>query len=148
LDGNVVHHQMLPRLSLRDIPEVVAFMGPKNQGRDPSRACAGQQRSLWVRGIAVPTVDDFETPLGRTPIDASALAKIVDLPFVLRNDAPHAPEHALEVELPFLQMLLSTFRIVPLIVGDAATRFAVRRDLTSGRAWSRIISRRASPAQS
>jgi AmmeMemoRadiSam system protein B len=32
------------------------------------------------------------------------------------------PEHALEVELPFLQMLLSTFRIVPLIVGDAAAQ--------------------------
>jgi MEMO1 family protein len=61
----------------------------------------GPAHYLPVRGIAAPTVDDFETPLGRTPIDASALAKIVDLPFVLRNDAPHAPEHALEVELPF-----------------------------------------------
>jgi AmmeMemoRadiSam system protein B len=82
----------------------------------------GPAHYLPVRGIAAPAVDDFETPLGRTPIDASALAEIVDLPFVLRNDAPHVPEHALEVELPFLQMLLSTFRIVPLIVGDAATQ--------------------------
>jgi AmmeMemoRadiSam system protein B len=79
----------------------------------------GPAHYLPVRGIAVPTFDDFETPLGRAPIDAPALAKVVDLPFVLRNDAPHAPEHALEVELPFLQVLLPSIHIVPLIVGDA-----------------------------
>ena len=75
-----------------------------------------------TRGIAAPTVDDFETPLGQTLIDAAALAKVADLPFVVRSDAPHAPEHALEVELPFLQMLLPSFRIVPLVVGDAAAQ--------------------------
>jgi AmmeMemoRadiSam system protein B len=32
---------------------------------------------------------------------------------------PHAPEHALEVELPFLQSVLASFRIVPLVAGDA-----------------------------
>ena len=40
-------------------------------------------------------------------------------PITLR---PHAPEHALEVELPFLQMLLASFQIVPLVVGDAAAQ--------------------------
>ena len=54
------------------------------------------------------------------PIDAEALRKIADLPFVIRADAPHAPEHALEVELPFLQTLLGSFQLVPLVVGDAA----------------------------
>jgi MEMO1 family protein len=33
--------------------------------------------------------------------------------------APHAPEHSLEVELPFLQALLGSFAVVPLLVGDA-----------------------------
>jgi MEMO1 family protein len=59
-------------------------------------------------------------PRGQTPVDAAALAKVADLPFVVRSDAPHAPE--LEVELPFLQMLLASFRIVPLVVGDAAAQ--------------------------
>ena len=63
-------------------------------------------------------------PRGQTPVDAAALAKVADLPFVVRSDAPHAPEHALEVELPFLQMLLASFRIVPLVVGDAAAQSA------------------------
>ena len=80
----------------------------------------GPAHYLQVRGIAGPTVDAFETPLGRVPIDVEALRKIADLPFVIRADAPHAPEHALEVELPFLQTLLRSFQLVPLVVGDAA----------------------------
>jgi AmmeMemoRadiSam system protein B len=80
----------------------------------------GPAHYLQVRGIAGPTVDAFETPLGRVPIDVEALRQIADLPFVIRADAPHAPEHALEVELPFLQTLLRSFQLVPLVVGDAA----------------------------
>src|SRR5215468_5873995 len=80
----------------------------------------GPAHYVHLRGIAAPTVDAFETPLGRVPVDKSALSTIADLPFVVRSDAPHAPEHALEVELPFLQTLLASFRVVPLVVGDAA----------------------------
>ncbi|MGO9686897.1 MAG: AmmeMemoRadiSam system protein B [Beijerinckiaceae bacterium] len=82
----------------------------------------GPAHYLHVRGIAAPTVDAFETPLGRVPIDVEALHMIADLPSVIRADAPHAPEHALEVELPFLQTALGSFRVVPLLVGNAAPR--------------------------
>jgi Memo-like protein len=82
----------------------------------------GPAHYLHVHGIAAPTVDAFDTPLGRVPIDVEALRKIADMPFVIRADAPHAPEHALEVELPFLQTLLGSFQLVPLVVGDAAPR--------------------------
>jgi AmmeMemoRadiSam system protein B len=40
--------------------------------------------------------------------------------FVTRTNAPHAPEHVLEVELPFLQTVLPSFQVVPLVVGDVA----------------------------
>jgi len=80
----------------------------------------GPAHYLHVHGIAAPTVDAFQTPLGRVPNDVEALHKIADLPSVIRADAPHAPEHALEVELPFLQTLLGSFQLVPLLVGDAA----------------------------
>ena len=82
----------------------------------------GPAHYLHVHGIAAPTVDAFETPLGRVPIDVEALHKIADLPSVIRADAPHAPEHALEVELPFLQSVLASFRVVPLLVGDAVPK--------------------------
>jgi MEMO1 family protein len=77
----------------------------------------GPAHFVPVRGIAAPTVDAFETPLGRVPVDRHALSDIADL--VIEADAPHAPEHSLEVELPFLQMLLPSFAVVPLVIGDA-----------------------------
>ncbi|HEX2727435.1 MAG TPA: AmmeMemoRadiSam system protein B [Beijerinckiaceae bacterium] len=36
-----------------------------------------------------------------------------------RSDRPHAPEHAIEVELPFLQHVLPAFDLVPLVAGNA-----------------------------
>jgi MEMO1 family protein len=80
----------------------------------------GPAHFVPVRGIAAPTVDAFETPLGCVPVDREALSAIADLPFVVEADAPHAPEHSLEVELPFLQALLGSFAVVPLVIGDAA----------------------------
>jgi AmmeMemoRadiSam system protein B len=79
----------------------------------------GPAHFVPVRGIAAPTVDAFETPLGCVPVDRDALAAIADFPFVVEADAPHAPEHSLEVELPFLQALLGSFAAVPLVIGDA-----------------------------
>jgi MEMO1 family protein len=79
----------------------------------------GPAHYVQVAGVAVPTADAFDTPLGRVPVDRQALAAIADLPSVGRSDAAHAPEHALEVELPFLQAMLGPFTVVPLLVGDA-----------------------------
>jgi AmmeMemoRadiSam system protein B len=79
----------------------------------------GPAHYVHVGGIAAPTVDAFESPLGRVPLDSTALKSIANLQFVVAADAPHASEHALEVELPFLQSVLASFRIVPLVVGDA-----------------------------
>ena len=80
----------------------------------------GPAHYVAIGGIALPTVDVFETPLGRVPVDRAGLNEIAGLPFVSRNDAAHAPEHALEVELPFLQIVLPSFSLLPLVVGDAS----------------------------
>ena len=80
----------------------------------------GPAHYVRVRGIAAPTVQAFATPLGRVPVDAKGLRGIADLPFLSYADAPHAPEHALEVELPFLQTAIAAFEMLPLIVGDAS----------------------------
>ena len=54
---------------------------------------------------------------GLVLLDRDALAAVAQLPPVKSTDAPHFPEHALEVELPFLQVLLGRFAAVPLLVG-------------------------------
>ena len=49
-----------------------------------------------------------------------------DAGLVTLDDTPHAPEHALEVELPFLQRVLEDFTIVPLLVGAASPEQVAR----------------------
>jgi hypothetical protein len=79
----------------------------------------GPAHYVPIRGLAAPTVEAFRTPLGDVPLDGEVLAGILDLPQVELADAPHQPEHALEVELPFLQAVVGDFALVPLLVGDA-----------------------------
>lgn len=80
----------------------------------------GPSHRVALRGLAAPTVDAFETPLGRIAIDRAALDELSDLPQVVARDDAHASEHALEVQLPFLQAVLADFRLVPLVVGHAS----------------------------
>lgn len=79
----------------------------------------GPAHRVPVRGLALPGVDGFETPLGVVPVDADLVDQVVGLPQVGISREAHAPEHCLEVELPFLQVLLGSFSILPLLVGDA-----------------------------
>ncbi len=79
----------------------------------------GPTHRVAVRGLAVPTVSAFDTPLGSVAIDRAALAQLADLPQVVASDAAHAAEHSLEVQLPFLQSVLGEFTLVPVAVGDA-----------------------------
>ena len=72
-----------------------------------------------VRGLALPEAAAFDTPLGRVPVDREAVASIAGMPQVVVSSAVHAEEHALEVQLPFLQRVLGEFSLVPLAVGTA-----------------------------
>ena len=89
-------------------------------GRITRVVLLGPVHRVPVRGLAAPTVGAFATPLGNVSIDSAALASLDDLHQVLRSDLPHAREHALEVQLPFLQVVLGNdFTLVPLAVGQA-----------------------------
>lgn len=79
----------------------------------------GPVHRVPVRGLALPGVNYFATPLGRIEIDQSAIAAITPLHQVVISPAAHALEHSLEVQLPFLQSVLDDFKLVPLAVGDA-----------------------------
>ncbi len=84
----------------------VALMGP-------SHHCA-------FAGIATTGFAAYRTPLGDVPVDQPALAVLNQLPGVAPADPVHAPEHSLEVHLPFLQVVLGPFTLVPLVCGEAA----------------------------
>ncbi|MCB2030281.1 MAG: AmmeMemoRadiSam system protein B [Rhodoferax sp.] len=80
----------------------------------------GPVHRVAVRGLALPGVARFATPLGEVALDQHAIAAIRDLPQVVDSAPAHAHEHALEVQLPFLQSVLDDFKLVPLAVGDAS----------------------------
>ncbi len=79
----------------------------------------GPSHRVAFRGLAVPTVDTFVTPLGAVPIDGAARAAALALPGVSESDQAHAREHSLEVQLPFLQTVLGDFQLLPLVAGEA-----------------------------
>ncbi len=72
-----------------------------------------------VTNMALPSVSAFRTPLGDVPLDMPSIAKLTGWPEVQISDFAHAEEHSLEVQLPFLQVLLDDFMLLPVLVGDA-----------------------------
>lgn len=80
----------------------------------------GPSHRVAFQGLAVSSADSFTTPLGNIEIDKDAIDLLKDLPFVGYLDQAHALEHSLEVHLPFLQQMLSHFKLVPIVAGDAS----------------------------
>lgn len=80
----------------------------------------GPVHRVPVRGLALPDVDVFKTPLGEVNLDTAAIASIAGMKQVVVSYPAHAQEHSLEVQLPFLQTVLDDFKLVPLAVGDAS----------------------------
>lgn len=78
----------------------------------------GPSHRVGFRGIAVSSMEAFDTPLGRILIDQTAVAQVRDLPQVGFLEKAHLQEHSLEVHLPFLQEVLGDFALVPLVVGE------------------------------
>lgn len=91
--------------------------------RDEIRRVAlfGPAHRVFLQGMALPSVDEFATPLGQVPLDKEIIDQIINLPGVSVSDLAHRDEHSLEVQIPFLQTLLSKFTLVPVVVGDCDT---------------------------
>ncbi len=79
----------------------------------------GPSHFVDFSGIAASSATRFQTPLGSVAVDTSAFSAVSDQAHFIINDQAHAHEHALETHLPFLQVVLRDFAIVPLVVGTA-----------------------------
>lgn len=75
----------------------------------------GPAHHVFVGGLAAPGAALLCTPLGEVVVDQAA----VDRLHVASSARAHAPEHSIEVQLPFLQRVLPRARVVPLLVSDA-----------------------------
>ncbi len=73
----------------------------------------GPSHRVPFRGLVATAAETYETPLGRIPLEPAP----PDIPL---NETAHALEHSLEVHLPFLQVVLHEFTLLPLVAGDAS----------------------------
>lgn len=91
---------------LRDRVQRVVLLGPAHR--------------VYVPGVAASSASAFATPLGPVPLASEAIRDTVArFDFVEYGDQAHAPEHSLEVQLPFLQSILAEFTLLPFAVGAA-----------------------------
>ena len=72
-----------------------------------------------ISGLALPDARAMATPLGSVPVDLELAWRVLELSQVAVRPAAHTREHSLEVELPFLQIVLGEFNVLPLAVGNA-----------------------------
>ncbi len=98
--------------------QVYARLRP-HAGQVRTVVLVGPAHFVPLRGAAVPTVDTWATPLGEVAIAAEAARDLVAARQAGADDAPHAPEHSLEVQLPLLQRVLPQAVVLPIVIGRA-----------------------------
>lgn len=87
------------------------------QGTKPGRVVLlGRSHRYAFENAAVFPDGAFETPLGTCRVDG-AFAQALDAEFGGGPVEAHAPEHSLEVQLPFVQVALGNVPIVPVLFG-------------------------------
>jgi AmmeMemoRadiSam system protein B len=115
--------------------------------------CSHQHRFTKA---SLPKYDCYRTPLGDVPMDLQAVDELLkdgqffasDVQYLDwqtgKNTSVHATEHSLEVEIPFMQTVLSTFSIVPVLLGtndlDICRKIGARlAEVASSRKGSLIV---------
>ena len=87
----------------------------------------GPSHYVGFPGLAVPESDRLSTPLGEIRVDVDLLELALGLGCLRRSAMAHRREHSLEVQWPFLQVLLgSEVGVLPVLTGDNEPRFAQR----------------------
>lgn len=92
----------------------------KSKDRDRiSVLLIGPSHFVSFSGAATFISDTWETPLGAITIDP----RVKDLVkqgkgIIIDSEEAHSPEHSLEVQLPFLQLVLGNWTLLPLVCGD------------------------------
>jgi len=78
----------------------------------------------YFPGVSVYEGDAYETPLGTVEVDKSFADKLTEESrIIFKGVQGHGDEHAIEVQIPFLQVVLKNFKIVPVVMGDQGNIF-------------------------
>ncbi len=102
------------------------FVFARIQGKQSTRAVIlGRSHRYPFEGASVYAGDAFETPLGLAKVDVDFARTLAEecggMP-----DTPHHAEHALEVQVPFLQVAMPDTPIVPVLFGSDPDEWHIR----------------------
>ncbi|MDY7001433.1 MAG: AmmeMemoRadiSam system protein B [Thermodesulfobacteriota bacterium] len=85
--------------------ETVVVIGPSHHAAFP--------------GVSVYDQGGYQTPLGLAPLDKEFITELTSIsPTIRYVPKAHAREHSVEIELPFLQVAMPGFKLVPLVMGE------------------------------
>lgn len=77
-------------------------------------------------GASISVADGYRTPLGIVPLDRELIDEFRKYSGLIQYNPPaESGEHSLEIQLPFLQVVLGAFRLTPLIMGTRAPEFCL-----------------------
>lgn len=98
---------------------------------------------VFFSGASIYSGGAYRTPLGDVPLDLDFCQNLTSVdPSIALSDIGHDAagggyEHALEVHLPFLQIVLGTFALVPVVMGDQEYPTAKKLGELIGR-WAKL----------
>jgi AmmeMemoRadiSam system protein B/AmmeMemoRadiSam system protein A len=109
-----------PHAGYRYSGQVAAYAFKRVEGRtfDAVVVLAPSHRA-YFSGASVDDKEGFRTPLGVVPVNRDIAQQIGDKsPLITHYPPAHTQEHSLEVQVPFLQMALKDFTLIPIVMGD------------------------------
>lgn len=84
----------------------------------------GPSHRKYFRGISVYPGTAYRTPLGDVSLDTELRDDMIDEnENIVLSDEGHTDEHSIEVQLPFLQIVLGDFQFVPVVMGDQSRAY-------------------------
>jgi AmmeMemoRadiSam system protein B len=101
-----------------------AYASLRNMSYDTVIAVGPSHRE-YFEGVSVYPGKAYQTPLGDVNIDNELRTELVALGIV-SSVAGHRSEHSLEVQIPFLQRIKSSFRFVPLVMGSQSPQLCTQ----------------------
>lgn len=79
----------------------------------------GPAHRVFTNKVILSDSDYYQTPLGNIPIDKEVVSELLKSSSLFKVDENILlPEHSVQIQLPFLQLALNKFKIVPLVVGE------------------------------
>jgi AmmeMemoRadiSam system protein B/AmmeMemoRadiSam system protein A len=81
----------------------------------------------YFKGASIYNLGGYSTPLGVVPLDRELVDGLMEhSPLISYVPQAHAQEHSLEIQLPFLQVILKDFMLTPIVLGEQSLDFCAQ----------------------